>query len=254
MKKLLVIFCILFSLTSCDLVIRGVSKKAIETLEKREADKPKEKKNGEIKSYFKNGKIKTRINYINDVKDGAAVTYYENGNIKLSMFYKNGVKDGPASYYYENGKIYRESNYVDGELDGIRKNYENGRLTAEEPYKKGQTGKGLKEYFTSGKLKKDYPKLEFEEIDTRKKDHAYTIKIKFSERHPKDKFYVGELEDGLYLQDELYPLLVQDGVGVLQMNIPPDARGSQTIHFIGVHHTTLGNSYVTDYVFDVKIK
>ncbi len=256
--RIIILFLILsFNITSCDMLIRSASQKAVETVEsitEEEPEPPKKKKEGEIKSYYESGKLKAVVNYHNGMKDGKAITYYENGNVKISMFYKNGKKEGPSKYYYENGKIYRESEYVNDELEGIRKIYNNGKLSAEVPYKNGYTGIGLKEYFFSGKLKTEYPDLEFEEVDTRKENHTYSVYIKFTKSHPKDMFYIGDLEDGLYLHDDLYPMICNDGVGKLPLDIAPDVVGAKIFNFIAVHHTKQGNSYVVkhDYMVDIE--
>ena len=69
----------------------------------------------ELISYYKNGEIKLKKNYIDDKKE-EWIEYYENGNVKYKGVYKNGEKDGKWIFYDENGKIDRRENYRIGDL------------------------------------------------------------------------------------------------------------------------------------------
>ena len=91
----------LFSLTICFL---SCVKK-----EETQLNKAAIKKEGLVKSYRKNGKLKSAINFSNGKKNGLAESYYKNGKLHYAINYKDDIKHGKAFTYYENGLKYRET-------------------------------------------------------------------------------------------------------------------------------------------------
>ena len=63
------------------------------------------KTEGQIQASFKDGKL-----------HGEDVTYYENGQLWFKHNYVNGEKHGEHVTYFENGQIYYKGNYVNGKL------------------------------------------------------------------------------------------------------------------------------------------
>jgi TonB family protein len=57
---------------------------------------------------------------------GAIKTFYDNGKLKSEINYSNNIRDGEAKFYYENGDIKREENYVNGKVEGLVKKYKAG--------------------------------------------------------------------------------------------------------------------------------
>ena len=97
---------------------------------------------GSIKKYYKNGKLKIEISYLNDLKNGKGKEYYENGAIKYEGEYINfkrwngngynlsnnivyELKEGKGfvKEYYSNGKLEFEGQYLNGEKNGKGKEY-----------------------------------------------------------------------------------------------------------------------------------
>lgn len=242
-------------LTSCDHIQRLIGGYISKEIEKKidEKEQANKSENRLKKTYFSNGKLRTAIHYRDGRKNGAAKLYYKNGNLKMMVTYKNGIKEGPAEYYYQDGSIFRKTNYVDNEIDGIRKVYRNNNLKAEIPYKEGFAGTGLKEYNTSGKVKKDYPELKFKVIDERSTKGLIRMEVYFTEPDPKDEFYMGSLKDDKYLNDALQEVEISDGKGVILYELPANVPIDNEIDIVGVHNTELNNPYVVGKRFDVKL-
>lgn len=87
---------------------------------------------GEIVSYFKNGKIQERVFYSSGLQNGEHTAYYENGNIKEHCTLTDGKKNGIFSSFTEDGKvcrltIYKEDTpadfYVITDMDGNYSKY-----------------------------------------------------------------------------------------------------------------------------------
>jgi len=121
--------------------------------------------NGNWKTYYKNGNIKSSSNYENGRIDGEATfwyntknrtkradvtfennliidyyyEYYESGTQKAKIEYDDGVADGDAEFYYPNGKIKIEAEYKNNEKHGkwIYFN-EKGEKIGKEKWKKGR--------------------------------------------------------------------------------------------------------------------
>lgn len=120
-------------------------------------DKPNRKvRDGEVKQYTSDGRLKTVVNYDNGVKNGLSYLFHDDGKtILLAIPYKQGKREGTSKKYYESGKIYAETNYKNDALHGTRKvYYSSGKLKSQVDYFKGFPGIGTIEYLTNGRPKK----------------------------------------------------------------------------------------------------
>jgi TonB family protein len=99
---------------------------------------------GIIKTYYPNGKERSRESYADDVLEGTSFYFYENGNLKKEITYSGGVVNGWVREFYENG-LTKEEFYVDfGVRDGVDKiYYENGALKEVRYYKQGKLAKTI---------------------------------------------------------------------------------------------------------------
>ena len=101
------------------------------------------KKEGLWEVFYENGQLKWRENYKDGNKEGLWELFRGNGPLLFRGNYKNGRKDGLAENYTLNSRMNRmfltqRENYKDGKLDGIREVFnKNGRLTKAERYKDG---------------------------------------------------------------------------------------------------------------------
>ncbi len=149
-------------------------------------------KNGLIKSYASDGKLKTEINYVNGVKHGKSFLYYRDGKtVQLEMPYSNGKRHGLSKKYFESGELYAETSYENDVLHGTRKiYYKNGRQKALVPYGYGNPGTGLVEYLLNGK-KKSNPDITYYQEQNR-------LFVSTTNPCRDQEFYVGKLVDGQY--------------------------------------------------------
>jgi len=134
-----------------------------------------QKKNGEYKLYFENGKVKETATYQNDqligvrtmyyengnieteenytepnVLNGEYKTYYDNGQLKLVKIYKNNAIQGTLKVFYPTGKIKEEVTMVDNNENGPFVEYfENGQVQWKGTYLNGDNEFGLLEEWDS---------------------------------------------------------------------------------------------------------
>ncbi len=252
MRNFLLFIALAWVISSCEQINRSFNGQK----DKVEKSNNKYKtKTGQRVSRYPNGKLRSTVNYKNNIKHGEAKNYYENGKVKMAMTYKNGLKQGKAYFYYENGEIYRESNYHNGKLDGIRKIYRSGKkISAEIPYKNGNPGTGLKEYLINGELKTKYPKIIVKPVDARQTSNEYHLDIYFSKKNSKDEFYYGELLEGKFVQDDLYSFGSTNGRARFTIPVEPGSTITKKINIVGVHRTKQGNPYVTTRSYNLSVK
>ena len=97
------------------------------------------KLDGKRTIWYKNGQIKSEVNYKNGMKEGKSRVWYENGQIKSETNYKDDLFDGKSTKWRENGQKESERNYIWGDLEGIQTSwYENGQIKTEENRKFGK--------------------------------------------------------------------------------------------------------------------
>lgn len=135
-------------------------------------------KQGESVTYFPNGAIKSRANFIEGKEEGIGYEYNEEGIIQSIIEYKygfvrkiekinrtdkNGWKQGVWKDFYDNGKVKLDGRYLDDKKDGYFKEYDiKGSLLSTTKYVKGVLQKDVpelakvdirKEYYPNGKIK-----------------------------------------------------------------------------------------------------
>lgn len=90
--------------------------------------------NGIQKTYFTNGKLAEKTNYMNGQKDGESLIYADNGKVTKELNYKNGELNGTAKYYTPKGIKTMEGQYTEGQKIGSWKYFSDGKLEKEEDY------------------------------------------------------------------------------------------------------------------------
>lgn len=113
------------------------------------------KREGELKEYYRNGKLKLRQFYRDDKQDDSAFFYHENGNIKEIQYMKDFEKHGTWKKFNKEGKLYEEINLKDGYLDGCSTTYtyRTGRLLQRFNYNSGMKDGKQEVYYNNGKPK-----------------------------------------------------------------------------------------------------
>ncbi|TMM31368.1 toxin-antitoxin system YwqK family antitoxin [Polaribacter aestuariivivens] len=80
--------------------------------------------NGEVKYYHTNGKVSSIYNYKNDKKVGSFSSYYDTGKLKKSGTYSySGKRTGVWKEFFKNGSLESVENYYNGYLSGKAKYY-----------------------------------------------------------------------------------------------------------------------------------
>jgi antitoxin component YwqK of YwqJK toxin-antitoxin module len=74
---------------------------------------------GIVETFWDNGQLWVRGNYIDGKQDGLHENYYENGQLWSRGNYVDGKRDGLSEEFYENGQLRSRGNYVNGERDGL---------------------------------------------------------------------------------------------------------------------------------------
>lgn len=145
-----------------------------------------DKKNGLWIKYHKNGKVKGRISYVNNIPKGAYVTFYASGmpeeegdwqitkhvgifrryhpNGKISQefnFDPSGKRVGEQKYYHENGKLMIKGNWVNGQENGeLIEFYEDGSVKAIKNFNNGDLSESNIQSFKPSEKKLPAPKVE----------------------------------------------------------------------------------------------
>ena len=113
------------------------------------------KKEGEWKTYYSNGYIKTLENYKNDTLNGPKISYRPDKSLRAKSFYRKGVVVDSFILYHSNGKINSaEWRGENGKSQGVFKIYhENGLLSQVGKHRDGNLDDTSKTFFENGILK-----------------------------------------------------------------------------------------------------
>lgn len=176
-----------------------------------------------------------------------AKAYYPDGRLKSEIEYAENVQHGMAKMYYENGKLYRETPYKMGKKEGLRKVYrKNGKLLAEIPYMEDQLGVGTVEYTPEEKPKKLLPdiKIQVETIDQLSGENRYIVRISLTEGYKNVQYYLGELVEGKYKHKDLIPMESEGGVLEMKFEVPPGSRLIESFNIVAETKTQMQNPYL----------
>jgi uncharacterized protein (TIGR02145 family) len=87
---------------------------------------------------YPNGKVRSRVQYVENAKQGVETEYYENGNVKRTRNFEKGKEQGESKEYYESGKLKAELSYTSGAVHGtVKRYYENGNVQSITLYEMG---------------------------------------------------------------------------------------------------------------------
>lgn len=223
---------------------------------KKDLKKSTGKNDGLVKSYSKDGKLLSEINYKDGVRDGIGKSYYKNGNIQLYIPYVMGKRHGVVKRYYESGKIYKETEFSDDRETGTQKTYkENGKLRSEARLEDGEPCIGLKEYLLDGTVKKKYPTIVSKVVDKVRVSGEYFVYLSLSDGYGRVKFYRGELSKTGCLTNRLVPLPFnqKSKQGELKYTIPVGGFLMEEVNIVAEITTLAGNSYLMTKKLNVAI-
>jgi antitoxin component YwqK of YwqJK toxin-antitoxin module len=240
---LLIISCKTYKNTTKEDNKSGISKEFYSNGKiKTETESVNGKANGLMKNYNPDGNLETVYTFRDGKRQGPSVEYYPDGKLRMKLFYKDNKKEGMAIWYYKSGKIFREIPYKEGKIDGIKKSYyEDGKLMAEAPYFNDFPGIDLKEYNSKGILLKNETHIEIKEMNRPVANGTLYLELTLSDSHPGISLFHGELMQGKYLSNELWPLQYKDGK--FKYTIPLSSAGAkmEPIIFIASFQTNNSN-------------
>ncbi len=119
------------------------------------------KRIGKWIGYDRKTKLKiTEENYVNGKLEGEVKSFYTDGKLLKTETYKAGKKSGAVTMYAPNGKVVSKSSFLNDRKDGSFIKYDKkGKKKLEGKYKMGKP-QGIWKYYKNGKLirTKDYTK------------------------------------------------------------------------------------------------
>lgn len=203
-----------------------------------------------------NGRVKAEIPYKNGKQHGLSRSFDRNGNLILELPYNNNKREGVAKKYYAGGKqLYQVTEYKDDKINGTQTKYrEDGKVMSVAQYENNSPCLGLKEYLLDGSPKKKYPHIVITPVDLLGSQGLFKLQISMSEKVRSVKYYSGKLTSSGCLDDNSYFILLKSkSIGELKFNLPPGGFMMEEINIIAVVETTLGNSYITQKVYNLAI-
>ena len=94
---------------------------------------------GYWESYYYNGQLDYKANYVNGNRHGYWESYYHNGQLSSKGNYVNGKRHGYWEYYWYNGQLMNKGNFVNGNRHGYWEYYySNGQLMFKGYYDMGK--------------------------------------------------------------------------------------------------------------------
>jgi MORN repeat variant len=203
---------------------------------------------GEYTKFFDDGKVAAIMSFKDRKLEGKAVKFFKDGKTKRSeLHYSAGKLEGVQKRFYESGAVYKEEMYHGDKRNGLTRKYrEGGKIMSEATFKNGFPGTDLKEYLTDGRLKKKYPKIVVEVDDQIAINGSYKLKIFLSDKSQKVEFYLGKLDEGMYLSDNLQKQYnTVDGVLAFTFFLRPGGFEMHEYDIVAKVITRLNNVYIT---------
>jgi len=212
------------------------------------------KAHGLMKHYSPQGTLKSVYTYNSGKKAGPAVIYYPNGVLREKRNYEQGYRHGLSKMYYRSGELYRESPYHMGKLEGIRKSYyKDGTLMATAPYKHGFPGLELKEYNSSGELLENKPRIAINPVDRLAFENKYILELRLIPAQAGTIFYIGDLKDGKYIHQELFPIEPENGNAEFIMRLDKGEFRMETLTISAQYKTDKSNYGVVSRKYNLAI-
>jgi antitoxin component YwqK of YwqJK toxin-antitoxin module len=82
-----------------------------------------DKREGEWKTYFETGELRSTGQYLNDYQHGQWLYYFQDGKREQTGNFRNGIMDGEWKWYYPNGQLWREEIYTRNRQNGLSIEY-----------------------------------------------------------------------------------------------------------------------------------
>ena len=107
-------------------------------------------------TFFADGNVVSRQNYVRGNREGKKIVYYDNGKIYEETTFENDIENGPYRMYHANGKVKIKVDYVDGNREGkIVHYYSDGKLETEGFYRNAVENGFWRYYDERGRVTKE---------------------------------------------------------------------------------------------------
>jgi hypothetical protein len=197
-----------------------------------------------IKQYMSGVHLVMEATLKNGVKEGLMKAFYANGKIRQTSWYVHGLREDSVKWYYDEGQVFRSTPYKNDTIEGTQKQYyRNGKLKAKLNYKKGLRTPGLEEFTLDGKLVGGYPGLVVTIKDNYKTKGVYQITLGLTDKSTKVRYYRGDFSNGVFDTAHIEKIKTIEGTGYLDLK----KTGSPKSDFIGVIAeilTNFGNNFL----------
>lgn len=97
----------------------------------------KGRKSGQYVRYYRNGSVRLRANYRENIRNGRYETYYPNGDKQLATAYRDDKLNGTHQEFSKDGKRVVTAHYVDGVLNGSFDVVQDGKTLTRQVWKQG---------------------------------------------------------------------------------------------------------------------
>jgi hypothetical protein len=197
-----------------------------------------------IKQYMSSRLMVKEVTFKNGVREGLMKSFYMNGKVRQTFWYENGLREDSAKWYYEEGQVFRSTPYKKDTIDGIQKQYYmNGRLKAKIGYIKGLRTPYLEEFTKDGKLVGGYPVLVVNIRDDYRTKGVFRVSLELSDKSTKVRYYSGDFSIGVFDTTRCKKINTIEGIGYLDLK----KTGSPNTGYVGIIAeilTNYGNNYL----------
>lgn len=112
--------------------------------------------NGVYENYDVNGNLIEKGMSLNGEKHGICYWYYENGNVEIKARYEKGVENGTITYYFKSGALRDSTRFVNGLQEGLLYTYyEDGNIDRIQEYENDTLNGIFKYFYHNGNLAMD---------------------------------------------------------------------------------------------------
>lgn len=267
--------CLLFFiLLSCDSITENKELKTVyfpnSEIVKQTVEFKEGKKNGALKEYFRNGKLKALQRYVNDTLNDTSFFYHENGKLASIQLYKNRQRFGCWQKYNKEGKLFWEAcfknnefhgtnrqysyrslklievqNYQDGQKHGKQETfYNNGKPRSVSFFDKGEALPGTVEWQDNGKKIVNDFQIHVVEVNDILMKNQLSFFIHLDKPRNDDRLYqelifMGEKETKAYS-----PIEHEDGHFVIRYTIPKGDFIMKEVKLLAKRKTSMGNTII----------
>jgi TonB family protein len=99
---------------------------------------------GDFRSWYKNGQLKSQTSDNNGIGNTKNNSWYESGKMESEENFISGKQEGKSYKWFENGQLKSECNYLNGQYNGeIITYWQNGLIKRKDQYLKGKFENGF---------------------------------------------------------------------------------------------------------------